>query len=266
MMLQEKVQVLWNENVCGTYFRIGLTCRKGFADAGPGQFVMLNVSSRFAPLLRRPFSIHRLVKKEGRLIGIEVLYNVVGNGTTKLSRLKAGEAIDLLGPLGKGFTVPEGIEKIFLVAGGIGVAPIVFLAQCLTEKGFKASNCHVFFGGRSETDLLCREEFTSLDMPISTTTEDGTSGEKGFVTRPLETLIAKNAPDIIYACGPSGMLRAVAEIAKSRKLRCQVSVETMMACGMGACLGCAVKKEEKAPGYLHACIDGPVFDAAVLEL
>lgn len=260
---QERVDVLWNRQESPGYRRIGLSCGPGYALAAPGQFVTLRLPDVLTPLLRRPFSIHRLVKENSRVIGLEILYKVVGGFTETLSKVPSGTAIDLLGPIGRGFTVSNAFQNPVLVGGGIGVAPLVFLADSLAESGLDPAGAAVFLGGRTADDILCADSFRSHGIPVTVATDDGSLGEKSLVTAPLERGIAARRPDILYACGPMPMLRAVANIARKNRIPCEVSIETVMACGLGACLGCAVNKDESSGKYQHVCIDGPVFDPAV---
>lgn len=265
-MIQGKVQVLWNNKIGPSYYRIGLKCDRGYSDAKPGQFIMLRLSDQIAPLLRRPFSIHRLITSDGGIKGIEILYKVVGKCTTRLSLCKNGDIVDILGPLGNGFSIPSNYNRIFIVAGGIGVAPMLFLVSFLKEKNIDVSAGKVFLGGRTKDDLLCKDEFLRCGMTVHITTDDGSAGERCFVTHPLETAVKETPPDIIYACGPLQMLKCVVNIAEKYEVPCQVSIETIMACGMGACLGCAVEGKETFAKYMHACVDGPVFDARKLKM
>jgi dihydroorotate dehydrogenase electron transfer subunit len=267
MMRQETVGVLWNTHECSGYYRMGLGGPLACVEAEPGQFVMVRLPEGTGPLLRRPFSIHRLIRSAGRVEGIELLYKVVGAGTRLLSRMERGDRLDVVGPLGRGFTVPEGMERAFLVAGGIGVAPMFFLGSTLQLRGVPPSACSVFIGGGSRDDLLCVNDFFTAGMQtLQLATEDGSAGERDRVTGPLARAVAARRPDRIYACGPLPMLTAVAEIARAADVPCEVSVESMMACGMGACLGCAVRDRNRPDRYLHACKDGPVFDARVIDL
>ena len=174
--------------------------------------------------------------------------------------------VDILGPLGTGFIIPPQTGTLHVVAGGIGVAPMVFLASELQRNNFDFSNSRVFIGGRSKEDLLCRNDFIQLGIKVDTTTDDGSAGDQCLVTHPLEAAVDDRRPDLIVACGPMAMLGCVIGIAEKHHIPCQVSIETMMACGMGACLGCAVEGRSDQSGYLHACLDGPVFDAADLKL
>lgn len=265
-MYQEKVKVLWNNKVGPAYYRIGLTCHRGYSRAAPGQFIMLRFPDQISPLLRRPFSIHRLITTNGRTKGIELLYKVVGDGTKKLSGHKKGDIVDILGPLGNGFSFLDHYQRIFIVAGGIGVAPMLFLASYLQIKGVNLSGCTVFLGGRSKNDLLCRDDFVEIGMKMHITTDDGSAGDQCFVTHPLENALEERRPDIIYACGPLEMLKCIVGIAEKHAVPCQISIETIMACGMGACLGCAVESKEASDNYKHACMDGPVFDASMLKI
>ncbi len=261
-MKQEIGKVLWNTIECSGYFRMGLAVSSAYADARPGQFVMIRFCDRMVPLLRRPFSIHRLIETEGGIRGFEILYKVVGQGTERLSECRKGDRLDILGPLGNFFRIPENARRFFIVAGGIGVAPMYFLTDWLRHKGIDLSECTVFIGGRSKDDLLCMNDFFSSGVhTVQIATDDGSAGNRELVTGPLERALRKSRPDMIFACGPLPMLKAVAGIAAEHGLPCQVSIETMMACGMGACLGCAVRKKEDSQKYLHACTDGPVFDA-----
>jgi len=265
-MLQQKARVLWNEEVAPAYFRIGLECPLGFARVKPGQFVMVRISDGMDPLLRRPFSIHKPIVRKKRTIGIELLYKVVGKGTTLLSGLAVDGSVNILGPLGSAFLLPPGARRIVLVAGGIGVAPLVFLASHLLEGGIDPADCSVFLGGRTSDDLLCVDEFNTLNMAVNSTTDDGSAGDQCLVTVPMEFAVADARPDIIYACGPEAMLDCVLGIARARKISCQMSIETRMACGMGACLGCAVAAADMPDRYYHACLDGPVFDSESIRL
>jgi dihydroorotate dehydrogenase electron transfer subunit len=265
-VIQEKIQVLWNKKVAPGYFKIGLNCHREYSEAKPGQFVMLRLCGQIEPLLRRPFSIHRLISGNGHFQGIEILYKVVGKFTKNLSMLKKNEWIEILGPLGSGFSIPKNTKRIFMVAGGMGVAPIVFLASQLKNNKVDFSLCCMFLGGRSKCDILCLDDFDQLKMDVHLTTDDGSAGNKCLVTHPLEMALAEKQPDILYACGPREMLKSVVVLAQKFAVNCQVSVETMMACGMGACLGCAVKPGGASEKYLHACLDGPVFDANAIKL
>ncbi len=266
-MIKECAPVLWNEKESCGYFRICMECNdKEYENAKPGQFVMVGLSGSISPFLRRPFSIHRLIRDDNKkTTGLQILCKIVGKATKALSLCKKGDMLDLLGPLGNHFKIPEQKGRVFLVAGGVGAAPIFFMAETLKQSGFDLSGSRLFLGGRSENDILCLAGFNKMGFgKIHITTDDGSKGLKELVTKPFEKIMKKEPPDFVYACGPMPMLYAVRDIAIKHKIFCQISIETMMACGLGACLGCAVKNPQSKNSYLHACKDGPVFDAGVI--
>lgn len=265
-MFQENVSVLWNRPVSSSCYKMGLKCSALFAAAQPGQFIMLRLpGDLLAPLLRRPFSIHGTLISDDSFDGIEVLYKVVGEGTRRLSESRKNDRASILGPLGKGFSVPDTAGRFFFVAGGIGVAPLAFLASSLCRTGVAASGTEVFLGGRTREELLCKDDFCQLGLTVHTTTDDGSEGQTGLVTGALEKRLLKIRPDMIYACGPLPMLKQVARISAACHVPCQISIESHMACGIGACLGCAVEASGPSETYFHVCKDGPVFNAHALK-
>ena len=263
---QENAQIQSNTQVGADSFRMRLSCGQHYIRAIPGQFLMVRLTDQIDPLLPRPFSIHRLIQKDDVVDGLEILYKVVGKGTHELSLKQPGEIIDLTGPLGNGFVIPTDVNQIYIAAGGIGVAPMIFLVSTLLAQKYDPEDIQAFIGGKSNTDLLCIEDLINFGVKVHTTTDDGSSGDQCLVTDPLEIAVSEKKPGIIYACGPMEMLACVAGIADHHSVDCQVSIETMMACGMGACLGCAVAGRNDTDSYLHACLDGPVFDTRVLEI
>jgi dihydroorotate dehydrogenase electron transfer subunit len=225
--------------------------------AVPGQFVMVRLGKELDPLLRRPFSIHR-VKDNGSL---QILFKVVGKGTRLLSSMKKGQFLDIVGPLGKGFKVGKGGKCI--VGGGMGIAPLLFLAQSLLKTDSPAS-ITIMLGARTKSEIEKLEsDFTKLGLNVQVATDDGSYGHHGFVTDfLLQELDQKGKGVTVLSCGPHLMLKKVATMCKEHNVECQVSLETMMACGISACLGCAIKKAttKKELSYLHVCKDGPVFN------
>ena len=228
----------------------------------PGQFVHVLCGSSYDPLLRRPFSIHDPDAESGR---IRLLYEVRGRGTALLAERCPGETLDVLGPLGQGFRLPESSdERLLLVAGGIAVAPLYFLARRIADT-VGCERTTFLIGARTKSMLLCVEQFSSLGGDVRLATDDGSAGYPGFVTGLmcgyLEGLAGGENP-IVFACGPEAMLREVAGITKARGLKCQVSTEAKMACGVGACMSCAIKvRAGDSFEYVRACREGPVFDA-----
>jgi len=237
---------------------MGLKSSEIVAEARPGQFVMIRLSPNTDPLLRRPFSICTTRGEDLFLI----LYKVVGKGTAIMSNAGKGERLSVLGPLGMGFELPEPGRKSLLVAGGIGVAPLVFLAHSVkTGVTFMA-------GYRSSNEMIPVDQVGLGRTDISIATDDGTMGHQGFVTELLESHLAGPAedPPNIFACGPLPMLKRIAALAVERDIPCQVSLEANMACGIGACQGCAVTASKDGNiTYYHVCRDGPVFDVNTLD-
>jgi dihydroorotate dehydrogenase electron transfer subunit len=236
----------------------GILFRPDRQEPSPGQFLEIKVCDNGLPLLRRPVSIHGIKGSK-----VKVIYEVVGEGTRILSGRGPGEFLDIIGPLGKGFTYAAkntGASPDILVAGGMGVAPLVFLAGKM-----KPDKNLVLIGARSKKQILCRSEFRNLGCKVLVATDDGSSGFKGKVTELLKEILSKQACPTgfgnIYACGPQPMLKAVAEISGREGIPCQLSLERHMACGFGACLGCVVSTKS---GYKRVCKEGPVFAAEEL--
>lgn len=249
-------KILSNKKVGRAYYKMTLDAPYIARLAKPGQFVQVKCSDSFDPLLRRPLSIHRV---NGN---IEILYEVVGKGTEILSRKKEGEEIDALGPLGNGFMLPRRTAnskpRAIIIAGGIGAAPLVFLADELSKKKIKTV---VLMGAKTKDLILCEKDFKKITPEVYVSTDDGTYGCHGFVSRLFHNILKTSESEfetIVYVCGPAGMLKCIADICHERNFECQVSMEEKMACGIGACLGCVVQTNS---GNKLACKDGPVFDA-----
>jgi len=256
-MFEESTEVVFNKEVARNTFFMGFRSDSMANESRPGQFVMMQVRSGIEPLLRRPFSICGV---NGDVLLI--LYRVVGQGTAILSEKKSGDLLRVLGPLGRGFESPGEAVQPILVAGGMGIAPLIFLSLTLTRKDqqFLAG-----YGRSSEVVPLDQLGIRGLSPAIAT--EDGSQGHHGRVTGLLESFLSvKEKPSVIFTCGPLPMLKAVARIALDKNIPCRVSLESHMACGVGACQGCAVKKvPDSNKPYAHVCQDGPVFDAKTLD-
>lgn len=229
--------------------------------ARPGQFVHVLCSPSYDPLLRRPLCIHGADSKKGNIM---LLYDVLGRGTALLAQRCKGDVIDLLGPLGTAFTMPESPEEpVILVAGGIGVAPLCFLASSL-NRGPKYDNVTFLIGARTKDFLLCASRLDRQGADVRIATDDGTAGHHGFVTDLLEQCISESGSvtPLIYACGPVPMLKAVSRIVSTHGLRCEISTEAKMACGVGACVSCVIKvRSGDGTRYVRCCKEGPVFNA-----
>lgn len=214
-----------------------------------GQFVQVRVDDAQHTYLRRPISIHD-VDYQNRTITL--LVQRVGEGTNKISDIEIGDTLNMIYPLGNGFTIPENNEgNVILVGGGIGIAPLYYLGKMLKEKGIEPQ---FLLGGRSKSDLIMLEEFESVGK-VYITTNDGSLGEAGFVTQ--HSIWKEKQFDMIYTCGPKPMMMAVTKIARENKIDCEVSLENLMACGLGACLCCV---ENTIEGNVCVCKEGPVMN------
>jgi dihydroorotate dehydrogenase electron transfer subunit len=234
-----------------TYFLIKLTPKNGeiLTDMEPGQFVEVLVENSPKTFLRRPISIN-FVEKGKNLLWL--LVQVIGEGTRKMSQFEEGDIVNLLVPLGRGFTVSGDIgKKCLLVGGGVGTAPLLYLGYILKRQG----QTPVFLlGARSKVDLTLLDEFKKYG-DVFCTTEDGSLGEKGYVTN--HSILKEKAFSMIYTCGPKPMMQAVAKYAKQNEIACEVSLENMMGCGIGTCLCCVEKTHD---GHICVCTEGPVFN------
>ena len=250
------------------YFRLRLHVDASIA-AEPGQFVMVRPHGEYEPLLRRALVFYR-VFPSNTSIEADFVYRVIGRGTRKLSRLRAGDQVDFLGPLGRGFAwhgPGEGAEAL-LVSGGIGIPALLMWAQKLAAQEVAV---RLFHGDRTadrERGMICVDDFRELigSQHVVCVTEDGSLGVRGLVTGPLEEYLrsSSHARRQIFACGPPPMMRRVAELAAEHHIPTQVCLEAHMACGFGVCVACVVKLkggEANHAGYHRVCIDGPVFDA-----
>lgn len=245
---QNKVRIISNQRLRDDYWHLEFESGEIAKNALPGQFVNLKVSADQSPLLRRPISIHQVKGNK-----VKLFYEVLGPGTQILSTRKPGESLDLIGPLGNGFSYSKLKKNLkpknILVAGGMGVAPLVFLAQKLDRP-------LVVIGARVKAQILCVAEFKALGCRMELATDDGSIGFKGKVTDLLNIILAQDKAAHIFACGPALMLQAVSRVASDHQINAQLSLESHMACGVGACLGCVVSTKS---GYRRVCKDGPVF-------
>ena len=220
----------------------------------PGQFAMAQVRQGTVPLLRRPLSyLHADAKR------IEFVYRVVGTGTRMLAGAMENDELRVFGPLGNGFDESSVKSRALLVAGGMGIAPIYSLAMGLRARG--VSNIEVVCGARTSSELLFIDKMKNAGLKLRLVTDDGSAGKRALASEEAADAMKKTVPETVFACGPYPMLHAVAVSANRLGVPCQVSVEERMACGVGACLGCAIRVGE---GYQHVCCDGPVFNAVAL--
>lgn len=231
------------------YVLLKLTAESPLPAMVPGQFAELKVEGSPATFLRRPISINFVDEAKNE---VWFLIQVVGEGTRALAALAPGDKLNVVMPLGNGFTMPASpAEKLLLVGGGVGTAPLLYMGQKMAESGCRPT---FLLGARSAKDLLQLERFRALG-DVHVTTEDGTAGERGFVTQ--HSVLQRERFDRIATCGPKPMMVAVARYAKSQGVACEVSLENMMACGLGACLCCV---EHTVAGNVCVCKEGPVFN------
>ncbi len=254
---QEKARIIRFEQLSELNIRITLEAPLIAGSAEAGQFVMIRTGPGQDPLLRRPFSLHQ-ISSSGK---IQIYFKNVGRGTNILAHAKVGEVLDVFGPLGQGFSIDED-RPACLIGGGLGIAPMLFLAKRISSLSRDHSQDLIILGGRSRGDVEpLVEDFRQFGLALHCATDDGSYGIKGFVTDILRTerLATRTR---IYGCGPDDMLAVLHQFSSARGLDCQVSVESVMACGMGACLGCNLDASDGS--YVHVCIDGPVFDTREL--
>ncbi|MDR2809920.1 MAG: dihydroorotate dehydrogenase electron transfer subunit [Tannerellaceae bacterium] len=240
-----------------SYCLLKLTSQHMLPEMNPGQFVQVWIKNSSATFLRRPISIHYVDRNKNELW---LLIQKVGNGTRSIALCRPGDQLNLLLPLGKGFTIPPPIRagkpKLLLIGGGVGVAPLLFWGASLNDAGFEP---HFLLGARTKNELLQLEHFRKYGT-VYTATEDGSHGEKGFVTH--HSILKNVRFDNLYTCGPKPMMKAVADYAFSASIPCEVSLENTMACGIGACLCCV---EDTHGGNVCVCTEGPVFNIDKLK-
>ena len=258
-----KTKILSREKVAPDIFLMKLSAPVIAKDALSGQFIHIKCSKNNFPLLRRPISLHRIDKKKGE---IHILFQVKGEGTKLLSQREVGDDLDVMGPIGNGFSIDPGSKKILIVGGGIGIAPLLALA----EKSYtEAREVRVLIGAAKKNMVISEKSIENLGVKVEAATDDGSYGHKGFVTELLEKTIKEGwLPDQIFACGPKLMLKKVSDMAARCNTPCQVSLEERMGCGIGACMTCVCKiriKKQQANKedyqYKRVCIDGPIFEA-----
>lgn len=248
-MIDQVVTIDANRKINKKYYKLIFRSKSLSRNVLPGQFMNIQIEPGFDPFLRRPFSYYRVAKES-----IEVLYEVFGRGTASLAKKRKGDPIKVLGPLGKPFThkLPRKNMKRILIGGGVGVPPLVFLAECMPTD-------YLLIGTKSRSEVMPKKELSQVKAEILFSTNDGSYGKKGFVTALLEQVLKTESAENIYlqTCGPEVMMKAVYDIARRKKIAGEASMEKIMACGVGVCLGCMVKTDE---GWVPSCTQGPVFE------
>ena len=264
MTIETKGTTVSNRRIRSLYFKLEIHCPTIAEQIKPGQFIMLRVTRNTSPLLKRPFSVYRSyavrhpeTRRRGNVV---ILYKNVGKGTERMTELKSGENVELIGPLGNGFRLPPlpSSANMILIGGGVGIVSLYSLAEASSP-----GNLFVFVGGRTKEDILCVPDFKKFTRHVFVATEDGSLGFKGNVIdlfRSERALFKEKDSSYVYACGPMAMLKGLSEAAASEPFTCQASLEARMACGFGACYGCVVKTKDPQTPYHRVCKEGPVFD------
>ncbi len=247
---QGKYLITEKSAIARNIYSFTISCPEIAQVAVPGQFVHIRTGSF---TLRRPISICGINPDMGTL---RIVFEIRGEGTSAIANLNKGDVIDMLAPLGHGFTVNPDFKKVILIGGGIGTPPMLPLAMAYGEKAV------VISGFRNASAVILQEDFAAAGAETILCTDDGSAGIHGFVTQPLEELVRNGGVDAVFACGPTPMLKRITEICRENSVYCEISLEERMACGIGACLGCACKTKRNDEEYFaHVCKDGPVFKA-----
>ncbi len=249
----DDLSIIENRRLNEQFFVLTAVSSTPLPEILPGQFVQALIKGSPGTFLRRPLSVHDVDYKSNT---ISILVQIVGRGTDCLSRLKPGEKLNLVYPLGNSFTLPGKDEKVLLTGGGCGMAPLLYLGRKISEIGI---NPVFALGFRSRSRVLEHDEFEKLGE-VHISTEDGSMGHHGFVTD--IPVFKNNKWDKVYSCGPEPMMRAVAEVCRQNDIFCEVSLENLMACGIGVCLCCVV---QTSSGNVCSCTDGPVFNIHELK-
>ena len=263
MPVDVEARVIANTRLSTDYNVIALAAPDIATASAPGQFVMVKLGRGSVPLLRRPFSVFQILRTNGRIDGLTLLSKRVGVTTGMLFDAVEGDVVSCLGPLGRPFKLVAPPAEAWMVAGGVGLAPFATLTEALRGRGTAVT---LFYGARSGRELFYLDWFEARGVRLVLATEDGSVGDHGRVTAPLERELERaRALDVtVYACGPEPMLEAVARLASRHGRLSQVSVERVMGCGLGGCYSCVIPVREGPDGhrYVRSCIGGPVFAGA----
>ena len=239
-----------NINLNDNYYRMRIEAPQIARKAKPGQFVMLSMWKNKDPFLKRPFSFYRIESDSGTF---DILYKEIGKGTQIMAKSKVGDLVELIGPLGNGFMIPENTNNIAVVARGIGIATLMPLILESKKRGIAI---YAFLSAQTGSLLLCSNEINSISEKVFYTTDDGSKGAKGIVTNFLENILKKEVIDVVYVCGSTRLTKHIRNLQRKYNFLAFVSLEEHMACGIGACKGCVHKTKD---GYKRVCKEGPIF-------
>ena len=263
MPKQVHAKLIKKEEIIKDIYKFSVKAPEIVENSKPGNFIEIRITEGIDPFLRRPISIYNLDKENGIL---EFIFQVRGKGTEILSKKEEGADVDIIGPLGHGTFKFEKYKNIAVIGGGIGIFPLYELSKEAKQNNVKV-NCYLGF--RNKDFVMLEKEFEEVTDNLTITTDDGTYKEKGFAIDYLIKDMENEKYECIYACGPLPMLKAIQKYANENNIDCQISLEEKMACGLGVCLGCAVKTAKSpkdAPEYWHVCKGGPVFQAKDVEI
>ena len=263
MPKQVFAELIKKEKLLEGLYKFSVDAKEIVELATPGNFIEIRINENSDPFLRRPISIYNLDKKNGVL---EFIFQVKGKGTELLAKKKEEDKIDIIGPLGNGTFKFEEYKNIAVIGGGIGIFPLYELSKQAKNAGKKV---YTYLGFRNKDLVTLEKEFEDVSTILTITTDDGSYKNSGFAINYLKNDLEKNNIDCIYACGPLPMLKAVKKLAEEKEIPCQISLEEKMGCGMGVCLGCAVRKATSTddnPQYLHVCKAGPVFNSKMVQI
>lgn len=261
-MIQHSAEILTHRKIGEEYFSLTLVAPEIAETAKPGQFVELRPPASSSFILRRPFSIFRVSRRAGGARTIEVVFDVRGPGTAALAALRPHDMVDVVGPIGKGFTLPKSQYSCLLVGGGVGATPLFFLADELSAAGKRVD---ILWGASRSSRLVEPIEAKRLGAVSEFATDDGSVGHHGLVTEVMPQMIERCSTEVIYACGPHAMLREVSRIGLEHRVPVQVAMEELMGCGIGICMTCVTPvftREGEHVVYARTCVDGPVFNGA----
>ena len=263
MPKQVFAELIKKEKLLDDLYKFSVDAKEIVELANPGNFIEIRINENSDPFLRRPISIYNLDKENGVL---EFIFQVKGKGTELLAKKKEEDKIDIIGPLGNGTFKFEEYKNIAVIGGGIGIFPLYELSKQAKNAGKKV---YTYLGFRNKDLVTLEKEFEDVSTILTITTDDGSYKNSGFAINYLENDLEKNNIDCIYACGPLPMLKVVKKLAEEKEIPCQISLEEKMGCGMGVCLGCAVRtatSTDDNPQYLHVCKAGPVFNSKMVQI
>jgi dihydroorotate dehydrogenase electron transfer subunit len=261
-MIQQLAQVLSYKKLRDEYYLLTIVAPEIAEASKPGQFVNIRPSPDRSFILRRPFSIYKVNRRGDWAATLEVVFDIRGGGTAALAQLRPHDMVDIIGPIGRPFAIPKSRTSCLLVGGGIGAVPLFYLAEELKGAGKRVD---VLWGAATASKLLNPIDAKRFGAQAVFTTEDGSEGIKGRVTDVLPDVIAKCGTEVIYACGPNGMLEAVTKIGQRRRIPVQVAMEEYMGCGYGICMTCVQpiwNRQRDSILHVRTCVDGPVFNGA----